>query len=108
MFVVNAIPRQELPETTDFAQFYKDIKTEVLDDSIFEFISEQEVKFREYPAKKLVYRLMEDGWKPFVCTILFFEANGRYYQITAAANEELLKSAQEELNEILDSLELLK
>ncbi|TFE23780.1 hypothetical protein [Cohnella luojiensis] len=69
-------------------------------------MEETEKTFQGYPAKRLVFNKTEEGWKTFVCTAVFFEANGRFYQITASANEDILEDAQEELNEIVGTLKL--
>ncbi|MFD0681347.1 MULTISPECIES: PsbP-related protein [unclassified Paenibacillus] len=91
-------------------QFYKNIKTQILanTDSKTYLIEEKEEVFQSYPAKRLVYHRTEEGWKNFVYTILFFEANGSFYRITTGANEEILKEAQVELQGIVDSFQFIK
>ncbi|NOU91722.1 hypothetical protein GC093_00515 [Paenibacillus sp. LMG 31456] len=109
-FAVSAIPKQELPQGINLDQFYKNIKTQILADSESKtyLVEEKEEIFQSYPAKRFVYHRTEEGWKNFVYTILFFEANGSYFRITTGANEEILKNAQVELQGIVESFKFIK
>ncbi|OKP84873.1 hypothetical protein A3844_18155 [Paenibacillus helianthi] len=70
-------------------------------------LEETEETFQGYPAKRLVFhKTEEEGWKNFVCTVIIFDVDGSFYEITASANEEILEDAQKELNEIIGSLKL--
>ncbi len=87
-------------------EFYKDKKTQLLTDPETYVLEETQETFQGYSAKRLVFHKTEEGWKTFVCTAIFFEADGHFYQITASANEDILENAQEELNEIMGTLKL--
>ena len=106
--VIREVPKQDLAPGTDLDRFYQEAKTRLLADSETDMMEETEQKFQGHPAKRLVYDKLEDDWKPFVCTAIFFEAGGRFYQIVASANADILEDAQQELDEMLGTLKLGK
>ncbi len=104
--VVSEVSKQDLTPDMNMDEFYKDKKTQLLTDPETYVLEETQETFQGYSAKRLVFHKTEEGWKTFVCTAIFFEADGHFYQITASANEDILENAQEELNEIMGTLKL--
>ncbi|WP_276353185.1 stalk domain-containing protein [Cohnella caldifontis] len=105
-FAVRATLPSDLPPDTDLDTFYQDEKKKLLANPDSYVIDETEDPFQGHPAKWLTYYATEDDWKGFVRTSVFFEADGRFYQVTLSANEDHLDSALEGLTELLDTLEL--
>ncbi|WP_123041442.1 stalk domain-containing protein [Cohnella candidum] len=104
--VVNVVPKQDLLADTELDAFYKDAKSQLLADSGIEVWEETEETFQGHPSKNVLYYKTEDGFPSFVCTAIFFEADGRFYQVIISEKDTLPEKVLQELDEMAATVKL--
>lgn len=104
--VISEIPKQDLPQDMNLDTFYKNTKKQLLAFSGIDVKEESQATFQGHTAKKLIFYLTEEDGSISICTAIFFEADGRFYEFTTSANEDIVEDAQKELNEIIGTMKL--